>query len=92
MIKADEALALGMVAQVVADDEVAAEAAKLAQTLADGPTVAYGRIKTLLRDGQSRPFDEHVDAEAEAISASAAGAVGREGVAAFRVRRSPTFH
>lgn len=63
-----------------------------AQALDAGPTAALGRIKPLLRDGESRDLDSSLDAEAIAIVASAAGAEGREGVRAFRKRRPPQFH
>jgi 2-(1,2-epoxy-1,2-dihydrophenyl)acetyl-CoA isomerase len=89
VLDADEALALGLVATVVPDDEVAAEADGLAQRLADGPTRALGRTKRLVRaDGD---LDAHLDAEADAIAESVVDAEGREGVTAFRERRVPRF-
>jgi 2-(1,2-epoxy-1,2-dihydrophenyl)acetyl-CoA isomerase len=89
VLDADEALALGLVARVVPDDEVAAEADGLAQRLADGPTRALGRTKRLVR--AEGDLDAHLDAEADAIAESVADAEGREGVAAFRERRAPRF-
>jgi len=89
VLDADEALALGLVATVVPDDEVAAEADGLAQRLADGPTRALGRTKRLVR--AHGDFDAHLDAEADAIAESVVDAEGREGVAAFRERRTPRF-
>jgi len=91
VIAADEALALGLVAVVVADDDVAAEAQALAQRLADGPVRALGRTKQLLRAGGDRDLGEQLDAEAHAIAESVADAEGQEGVAAFRERRPPKF-
>ena len=89
VLDADEALALGLVATVVPDDEVVSEADGLAQRLADGPTRALGRTKRLVRaDGD---LDAHLDAEADAIAESVTDAEGREGVAAFRERRAPRF-
>jgi 2-(1,2-epoxy-1,2-dihydrophenyl)acetyl-CoA isomerase len=89
VLDADEALALGLVATVVPDDEVAAEADGLAQRLADGPTRALGRTKRLVR--AHGDLDAHLDAEADAIAESVVDAEGREGVAAFRERRTPRF-
>jgi 2-(1,2-epoxy-1,2-dihydrophenyl)acetyl-CoA isomerase len=89
VLDADEALALGLVATVVPDDDVAAEADGLAQRLADGPTRALGRTKRLVR--AEGDLDAHLDAEADAIAESVADAEGREGVAAFRERRPPRF-
>ena len=68
----------------------AAEALELAQRLADGPTGALGRTKRLLR-AEDRGLAAQLDAEADAIAESAAGADGQEGIAAFRDRRSPRF-
>jgi 2-(1,2-epoxy-1,2-dihydrophenyl)acetyl-CoA isomerase len=92
VLGAAQALALGLVAVVVPDDQVAAEAGRLAGRLADGPTAALGRIKRLIRDGESRDLDRSLDAEAIEIAASAAGAEGREGVRAFREKRPARFH
>lgn len=89
VLDAAEALALGLVATVVPDDEVAAEADGLAQRLADGPTRALGRTKRLVR--AEGDLDAHLDAEADAIAESVVDAEGREGVAAFRERRAPRF-
>ena len=89
VLDADEALALGLVATVVPDDEVVTEANELAQRLADGPTRALGRTKRLVRGGGN--LDAHLDAEADAIAESVADAEGREGVAAFGERRAPRF-
>lgn len=87
VLDADEALALGLVATVVADDRVAAEAEALAQRLADGPVRALARTKRLLHDGAGRDLADQLDAEADAIAESVADE-GREGVAAFLDRRS----
>jgi 2-(1,2-epoxy-1,2-dihydrophenyl)acetyl-CoA isomerase len=91
VIGADEAREWGLVAAVVPDDEVATEAQALAQRLADGPTRALGRTKRLVRGGHD-DLDAQLDAELDAIAESTADAEGREGVAAFRDRRPPTFH
>ena len=92
VLDATVALALGLVAAVVPDDQVAAEAERVAAQLADGPTVALGRIKRLIAQGAGRDLDPHLDVEAEQIAASAAGLEGREGVRAFRERRPARFH
>jgi len=92
VLSAAEALDLGLVAVVVPDDEVAAEAERLAERLAAGPVAALGRVKRLLRESPDHDLDTQLDAEAAAIAESAAGAEGREGVAAFSARRAPRFH
>jgi 2-(1,2-epoxy-1,2-dihydrophenyl)acetyl-CoA isomerase len=91
VLSADEALALGLVAAVVADDAVQAEAQRLAERLADGPVGAHGRIKRLLRESAGRGLDAQLDAEVDAMVECATGDEGREGVAAFVERRAPRF-
>jgi 2-(1,2-epoxy-1,2-dihydrophenyl)acetyl-CoA isomerase len=91
VLYADEAQALGLVAVLVADDAVAAEAQVLATRLAAGPTRALGRTKRLVREGAHRDLDAQLDAEAATIAESAAAGEGVEGVAAFRERRPPRW-
>ena len=62
---------------VVDDDAVLAEAERLADRLADGPTVAFGRIKALLAASLDCTLSEQLVAEERAIAASAAGPRGR---------------
>lgn len=92
ILDADEAYAAGILTAVVDDAEVAAEAEHTAHRLAQGPTVALGRIKRLLAASPAATLDAHLDAEAQAISASAAGAEAAEGLAAFVEKRPPAFH
>lgn len=92
VLRANDALSIGVVSRVVDDDEVAAEAARLSAQLANGPTASFGRLKTLVRDGERRGFREHLAAEATSIGDSADAPEGREGVAAFLEKRSAKFH
>ncbi len=91
VLDADTAFALGIVAMVVDDDAVAEEARRLAVRLADGPSVAYGRIKRLLAASPDTSLSGQLAAEAESIAASASGQEGAEGLAAFVERRTPRF-
>lgn len=92
VIEADEALALGILSAVVDDLEVRHEAERTAYRMAQGPTVALGRIKRLLASSPDRSLADQLAAEADAISASAAGAEAGEGLAAFVEKRAPSFH
>jgi enoyl-CoA hydratase/carnithine racemase len=47
-VSSDEALAVGLANRVVDDDKLMEEAMKLARTIADGPSLAYGVTKVLL--------------------------------------------
>lgn len=90
-IEAREALRLGLVNRVVGDEMAGNVALDLARRLANGPTLAYGRIKTLLGASGDRSLAEQLDAEREAFLASAASADFTEGVAAFLDKRPPRF-
>lgn len=92
VLDADEAYACGILTAVVDDAEVLAEAEHTAHRLAQGPTLALGRIKRLLAAAPQATLDAHLEAEAAAISESAAGAEAAEGLAAFGEKRPPAFH
>ena len=92
VVEAAEAHALGLLALVVDDAGVRAEAEAVAHRLAHGPTRALGRIKRLLAASPGAGLAEHLVAEAAAIAESAAGPEGAEGLAAFTDKRPPRFH
>ncbi|GAA4822131.1 enoyl-CoA hydratase/isomerase family protein [Tomitella cavernea] len=91
VLRATDALSMGVVSRVVDDDEVVGEASRLAAQLAGGPTASFGRLKKLVRDGEQRDLRSQLFAEATAIGVSAGSPDGREGVAAFLAKRSPKF-
>lgn len=91
-VSAADALALGLVTRVVPADELAGEAHKLAEGLADGPVGAFGSVRRLLAASSTTSLAEQLDSEAASIAAAAGGGEGREGVAAFLARRKPVFH
>jgi enoyl-CoA hydratase/carnithine racemase len=87
-VGADEALELGLVDQVVPDDELAHARQKLAVELSEGPTVALGAIKRLLTRFDLR---RQLHKEIEATLACQETADHAEGLAAFFERRAPRF-
>src|SRR3984957_1448870 len=91
-VGAAEAAGIGLVARVVADDSLLADAQATAVELASGPSVAFGRIKRLLdAGGRATPADP-LDAEAASIAACADHLEGRAGVAAFTAGRKPVCY
>jgi 2-(1,2-epoxy-1,2-dihydrophenyl)acetyl-CoA isomerase len=90
-IDAAEALRLGLINRVVPADTVEAEAMALARRLANGPTQAYGRIKSLLAASGGNTLAEQLEAERQAFRASTHTADFREGVAAFLEKRPASF-
>ena len=91
-IGAAEAANIGLVARVVADDSLLAQAQALGVELASGPTAAFGRIKKLLDASDRSTLADQLDAEAASIAACADHPEGRTGVAAFTAGRKPVFH
>lgn len=90
-LTAAEALAWGLVTDVVPDAELRTTAIGLASSLAAGARGAFGATKRLLSATWGAGFSDHMDAEADAIGASAETADGEEGIRAFLEKRTPRF-
>ncbi|NYT64437.1 enoyl-CoA hydratase/isomerase family protein [Alcaligenaceae bacterium] len=90
-VDAVEAQRLGLVNRIVPSDTLAAETDALLQRLAQGPTVAYGRLRKLLRTALDHNLDEHLDAEAADFMVCASTQDFREGLRAFVEKRKPKF-
>lgn len=87
-IEADTARQLGMVDDVVPDDRLRSAAHSLADSLAEGPVMALGQMKALLR-----PLDlrSQLSREIEATLRCQETEEHAEGLRAFRARDTPTF-
>jgi 2-(1,2-epoxy-1,2-dihydrophenyl)acetyl-CoA isomerase len=90
-VKADEALALGLVDQVVADDQLASETRKLAERLAALPTRGIGLTKRAMNAAWRNDLATHLEYEAMLQTTAGQTADHREGVSAFLEKRTPTF-
>lgn len=90
-LSANQALAWGMINQVVPQLELTASALDIAHTLASGPTVALHLTKQLAWQAADVSFEEQLHAERVAQRHVGATADHREGVAAFREKRAPIF-
>ncbi len=82
---------LGIVTRVVPDDELDAEAEKVALRLAQGAIGAHGAVKRLLRWSSTTSFSKQLEDEAHTIAGLSAAPDGREGVLAFLDKRAPHF-
>ena len=80
---ADDALRLGLVNRVVPSAELDSTTAALAQRLANGPTLAYGAMKRLMRASFDRDLDAQLMAETAAFAGCAATQDMRTGIEAF---------
>ncbi|MEA2452039.1 MAG: 2-(1,2-epoxy,2-dihydrophenyl)acetyl-CoA isomerase [Actinomycetota bacterium] len=90
-VDAAEALALGLVNEVVAADELSSRLSAVAQELAIAPTRAYALTKDLVYKASERSLDEQLEAEVDAQSDAGSTNDHLEGVKAFLGKRSPTF-
>ena len=88
---ADDALRLGLVNRVVPGAELDSATAALAQGLANGPTLAYGAMKRLMRTSMDHTLPEQLAAEKDAFVHCAGTEDFRAGVEAFHQRQSPQF-
>ena len=90
-IKTDEALRIGLVNQVVPDDQLAQETAALARKLADLPTRAIGLTKRAINAAWRADLETQLDYEAMLQTTAGQTQDHREGVTAFLEKRRPTF-
>ncbi|HVV13241.1 enoyl-CoA hydratase-related protein [Amycolatopsis sp.] len=90
-VDAEEALRLGLVGEVVADEELAERAHAVAKKLAAGPTVSYAKIKEVLTTAAESSLEEALAAEDAAQTALGGTADHREAVEAFVAKRKPEF-
>lgn len=87
----DEALRIGLVSEVVADDELATRSHELATSMGNGPTAAYARIKEVLHAAAGSTLEQALQAEDTAQRALGATSDHAEAVEAFVTKRSPNF-
>jgi 2-(1,2-epoxy-1,2-dihydrophenyl)acetyl-CoA isomerase len=90
-LSAEEAMQIGLVTEVVADDELQVRATELATGLAVGATKAFGITKRLLASSFTSSMETQMENEARGIAASAPSRDGREGMDAFLNKRKPEF-
>ncbi len=90
-VPAIEALDWGIADQVVVPDQLIGAATQMAESLASGPTAAFGRMKNLLTDSESTSLETQLELEARGIAACVDSADAQEGIAAFVEKRKPVF-
>ncbi|WP_151633497.1 enoyl-CoA hydratase/isomerase family protein [Noviherbaspirillum aerium] len=90
-LDAQEALRLGLVNKLVPAAEIDVATDALAARLAAGPTLAYGKMKRLMRQSFDNDLSTQLDAERDNFRASAATEDFREALEAFFGKRPPQF-
>lgn len=90
-ISAEQAFELGMINRVVSPENLLTETMQMAQTLAQKPTAAIGRIKQMLNATFSNDLRQQLDLEHQLQIESGKGNDFKEGVQAFFEKRPPNF-
>lgn len=92
IVSAEEALALGLVHEVVAPEALEGAAEALAVELANGPQVAMRMLKRSVYNAADQTWDAALEDIATRTAITDHHPDTREGVAAFRDKRTPTFN
>jgi 2-(1,2-epoxy-1,2-dihydrophenyl)acetyl-CoA isomerase len=87
----EEAHRLGLVNRVVPAAELLPHTLALGQRLANGPTLALGKMKRLLRGSFDHTLDQQLDLESQAFQDSTRTADFSEALQAFFAKRKPDF-
>ena len=90
-LSAPDALAVGLVDEVLTADQLQVRAQTLARHLAAGPTRAFGEIRRLLLSAQDQPLETQLELEAQALARIAGTNDARDGLTAFAQKRKPEF-
>ena len=91
VLSAAEALDWGLINQVVSKDDFDETVGKLAASIAEGPTLAYGRVKSLLNASFDNGLETQMELETRGISDMSKTDDGIEGIQAFLAKRKPNF-
>lgn len=91
VLSAQEALDLGLVTKVVPHDTLMDETMALAEKLAAGPTLAFGRMKDNFAFGATNTLADTLTREAENMIASGKTADHQSAARAFVAKETPLF-
>jgi 2-(1,2-epoxy-1,2-dihydrophenyl)acetyl-CoA isomerase len=90
-VDAEEALSLGLVNRLVADDQLGGATMELARSLAQGPQVALSLMKRNMNCAESDRLAQLLDMEAANMVQAARTEDHREAAKAFVEKRAPVF-
>ena len=91
IIDAAEAERIGLVTQVVPDDQLLPTAHTFAQRMTAGAPMATKAAKELAYSGLELPFDEFGRMKTEALETTSTSEDAKEGVASFLEKRTPVW-
>jgi 2-(1,2-epoxy-1,2-dihydrophenyl)acetyl-CoA isomerase len=90
-VPAGEALDLGMATRVVPGDDLRQEVGKLATTLAQGPTLAYGSVRRSVAFGAAHSLADTLAFEGEMMARTGSSSDHHNAVKSFVGKEKPTF-
>ncbi|HET9647453.1 MAG TPA: enoyl-CoA hydratase-related protein [Microlunatus sp.] len=90
-VSAEEALAIGLATEVVADADFADRVRSVATALAAGPTLAYASIRTAVDHSATHTLAESLAVEAELMGRTGASTDHARAVEAFLGKQRPSF-
>lgn len=91
-VAGSEAAQWGLIHDAVADDDLDSATEDLLDRLSSGPTVAIGLAKQAINYGLHATLTQSMAHELASLELSCRTADFKEGLAAFRDRRTPNFH
>ena len=90
-VQSDEALALGIFNQVVADEDFLTETMNLPKHIASGPPIALGYMKENINAATGCDLRTSLNMEADRLIRCAFTQDHKEAVTAFMAKRAPVF-
>ncbi|MBH9305232.1 enoyl-CoA hydratase [Pseudomonas aeruginosa] len=91
LVKAPQALAMGLVSEVVADESTLARALELATEIARLPPLALAQLKEVVLAGADLPLDRALALERKAFQLLFDSQDQKEGMQAFLEKRPPNY-
>lgn len=91
LVDAREALAMGLVNRIAADDTFAATVGEMAQSIAANGPIAVRALKQTLRGSATRTLEEAIVREADTQAKTFETDDAREGISAVKAKREPRF-
>lgn len=91
-VGAEEAARLGLFNRVFPQENFPEAAVNYAKDIANGPTMALGRMKINLNSGMDQSLRDSLALEAKHLIDSGGTAESREAISAFMEKRPPKFH
>lgn len=91
-VGAEEAVAIGLATEVVADDALAERAHEVATALAAGPTLAYAAVRAAVAFSAAHDLAASLAHESDAMTATGSTRDHADAVRSFLAKERPTFH